>query len=596
MRSSDSKDVLSALAGSGSDTITTRPVIMGTNGMVTSGHYLATRIGLHVLEDGGNAVDAGVAMGFALAVLEPYIYGIGGEVPILVYLAEEKKVLALSGQGHAPRESSIQAFRALGIDAIPGDGLLATCVPDAVSTWIAALSRFGTMDLARVLEPSRELAEKGFPMYGRLRDAIGKSADMFQNEWPTSAAAYMPEGRIPGIGEVYRQLDLAGMYRTLIDAEARGRKGGREAGLQAAHDAFYRGVIAQKIVDFARNTSWPDSTGRRNSGFLSAEDMARYASRVEEPVKLNYKGIEVCKCGPWTQGPVFLQQLSILAGYDLPALGHNSPEYIHLVIEAAKLAFADREKYYGDPDFVKVPLDVLLSPEYAAGRRKLIDPERASMELRPGNAPSSEPVRREGGSDLHKGDTTHLDAVDRWGNMLSATPSGGWFRSSPVIEGLGFPLGTRMQMFTLDPAHANALMPGKRPRTTLTPSLALKDGKPFMVFGTPGADQQDQWTLQFFLNHVEFGMDLQEAVDAPNFHTSHFPASFYPHSADPGVMTVENRIPDETVQSLKGRGHQVQVVHAWSHGRVLGIRYDPDTGVLYGAASPRLETGYAMGW
>ncbi len=596
MKSSDSKDILSALAGSGSDTITTRPVIMGTNGMVTSGHYLATRIGLHVLEDGGNAVDAGVAMGFALAVLEPYIYGIGGEVPILVYLAKDKKVLALSGQGHAPGESSIQAFRALGIDAIPGDGLLATCVPDAVSTWIAALSRFGTMDLARVLDPSRELAEKGFPMYGRLRDAIGKSADMFQNDWPTSAAAYMPEGRIPEVGEVYRQPDLAVMYRTLIDAEARGRKGGREAGLKAAHDAFYRGVIAEKIVDFARNTSWPDSTGKRNSGFLSAEDMARYASRVEEPVKLDYKGIEVCKCGPWTQGPVFLQQLSILAGYDLPALGHNSPEYIHLVIEAAKLAFADRERYYGDPDFVKVPLDVLLSPEYAAERRKLIDPDRASMELRPGNAPPSEPVRREGGSDLHKGDTTHLDAVDRWGNMLSATPSGGWFRSSPVVEGLGFPLGTRMQMFSLDPAHANALMPGKRPRTTLTPSLALKDGKPFMVFGTPGADQQDQWTLQFFLNHVEFGMDLQEAVDAPNFHTSHFPASFYPHSADPGVMTVENRIETSTVEALRGRGHLVQVVHAWSHGRVLGIRYDPDTGVLYGAASPRLETGYAMGY
>ncbi|UCF87971.1 MAG: gamma-glutamyltransferase, partial [bacterium] len=249
-----------------------------------------------------------------------------------------------------------------------------------------------------------------------------------------------------------------------------------------------------------------------------------------------------------------------------------------------------------DPDFVGVPLDVLLSAQYAAERRKLIDPESVSLELRPGNAPSSNSVKREGGSDLHRGDTTHLDAVDRWGNMISATPSGGWFRSSPVIEGLGFPLGTRMQMFYLDPDHANALMPGKRPRTTLTPSLAMKDGKPFMVFGTPGGDQQDQWTLQFFLNCVEFGMNIQEAVDAPNFHSSHFPASFYPHSAEPGAMAIENRVPAETIEALKAKGHIVQVVKGWSHGRVLGIRYDADTGVMHGAASPRLETGYAMGY
>jgi gamma-glutamyltranspeptidase/glutathione hydrolase len=541
-------------------------------------------------------VDAGVAMGFALAVLEPYIYGIGGEVPILIYLAKEKKVLALSGQGHAPQNSSIEVFKNMGIDTIPGDGMLATAVPDAVSTWITALSLFGTMDLSRVLEPAHDLALNGFPMYETLRAAIERSSELFLNDWPTSARAFMPEDRLPEVGEVWIQPDLAGMFKRLLDAENRGKKKGRQEGLQAAHDVFYRGEIAERIIDFAQNTSWPDSTGKLNSGLLNPEDLSGYATRVEDPVTVNYRGIDVFKCGPWTQGPVFLQQLSILEGYNLAAMGHNSPEYVHLLIETAKLAFADREKYYGDPDFVDVPLDTLLSAEYAAQRRQLIDPDRSSMELRPGNAPVSNPVRIEGGSDLHKGDTTHMDAVDRWGNMISATPSGGWFRSSPVIEGLGFPLGTRMQMFYLDPAHANALMPGKRPRTTLTPSLALKDGEPFMVFGTPGGDQQDQWTLQFFINYVDFGMNVQEAVDAPNFHSSHFPASFYPHSAEPGAMAIENRVSEETIESLKAKGHNVQVVRGWSHGRVLGIRYDAGTGVMYGASSPRLETGYAMGW
>ncbi len=425
MNSSDSKDVLSSLAGSGSDTITTRPVIMGTHGMVTSGHYLASRIGLSVLEDGGNAVDAGVAMGFALSVLEPYIYGIGGEVPILIYLAEGKKVLCLSGQGHAPGNSCIELFKKMGIDAIPGDGLLATTVPDAVSTWITALSLFGTMDLARVLEPAHDLAQNGFPMYETLRAAIERSSEQFLNDWLTSARAYMPEDRVPEVGEVWAQPDLAGMFKKLLEGESRGKKKGRQEGLQAAHDVFYRGGIAERIIDFAQNTSWPDSTGKRNSGLLTADDLAGYASRVEVPVTVNYRGIDVYKCGPWTQGPAFLQQLSILEGYDIASMGHNSPEYVHLLIETAKLAFADREKYYGDPDFVDVPLGALLSQEYAAERRKLIDPDKASMELRPGNAPTEIPMKKEGGSDLHKGDTTHLDAVDRWGNMLSATPSGG---------------------------------------------------------------------------------------------------------------------------------------------------------------------------
>ena len=596
MASSDSRDMLTILAGSGPDIFTTRPVILGTHGMVTSGHYLASRIGLHILEEGGNAVDAGVAMGFALAVLEPYIYGIGGEVPILIYLADEKRVVCLSGQGPAPRKATIEWFRTNGIDVIPGDGLLAAAVPDAVSTWVAALSRFGTMRLSQVLEPAIELAQRGFPMFERLASALERSADHFLEAWPTSAQTFLPGGRVPAVGEIYVQKDLAGMFTTLVEAEYRQRRRGRREALQTARDVFYKGEIAERIVSFVQGSRLPDSTGRRNTGLITKEDLKNYATRVEKPVTANYRGYDVFKCGPWTQGPVFLQQLTILEGYDLGKVGHNSPEYIHLLVEVAKLAFADRETYYGDPDFVAVPLDLLLSREYAAERRKLIDPDRASLELRPGNSPASRPTESTGGSDIHKGDTTHLDAADQWGNMISATPSGGWFRSSPAIEGLGFPLGTRLQMFFLDPDHANSLKPGKRPRTTLTPSLVLKEGRPFMVFGTPGADQQDQWSLQFFLNCVDFHMNLQVAVDAPTFHTSHFPASFHPHGAQPGTMHVESRISEATVSALREKGHTVQVGEGWSHGRVLGIRFDADRGVLSGVSTARLDTGYAMGW
>ena len=596
MTPADSRDMLSILAGSGPEIFTTRPVIMGTHGMVTSGHYLASRIGLHILEEGGNAVDAGVAMGFALAVLEPYIYGIGGEVPILIYLADEKRVVCLSGQGPAPQRATIEWFRKNGIETIPGDGLLAASVPDAVSTWIAALSRFGTMRLAQVLTPAIDLAERGFPMFERLASAFERSKEHLLEVWPTSAQAYLPGGRVPAVGEIYVQRDLAGMFTTLVEAETRDRRRGRREALQAAHDAFYKGEIAERIVRFVQESRLPDSTGKRNGGLITKEDLSRYATRVEHPVTAAYRGYDVFKCGPWSQGPVFLQQLTILEGFDLASLGHNSPETIHLLIETAKLAFADREKYYGDPDFVDVPLDLLLSKAYAETRRALIDPERASLELRPGNAPPVIPRERKGGLDIHKGDTTHLDAADQWGNMLSATPSGGWFRSSPVIEGLGFPLGTRMQMFYLDPDHANSLRPGKRPRTTLTPTLVLKDGRPSMALGTPGADQQDQWSLQFFVNCVDFTMNMQAAVDAPTFHTSHFPASFHPHSASPGTMHVESRIPESTIAALRGKGHKVEVGGEWSHGRVLGIRFDASGRVLSGVATARLDTGYAMGW
>ncbi|NOY87382.1 MAG: gamma-glutamyltransferase family protein [Deltaproteobacteria bacterium] len=596
MSTGKSRNMLSVLAPSRPEDFTTRPVIMGTHGMVTSGHYLAGRIGVRILEDGGNAIDAGVAMGFALAVLEPYIYGIGGEVPILIYLADEKRVVSLCGQGPAPGKATIEWFKRNGFDAVPGDGLPAAVVPDALSTWIAALSRFGTMRLSQVLEAAIDLAECGFPMYGVLQAALEQNSQRFNDSWPTSADAFLPNGRIPAIGELYRQADIAEMFKRLAAAEYREKKRGRRAGLQAAHDLFYKGEIAERIVRFAQESRSPDSMGNRFSGLLTKEDLFNHAARVEEPVSTTYRGYEVFKCGPWTQGPVFLQQLNLLEGYDLCSMGHNSPEYIHLLTEVAKLAFADREEYYGDPDFVHVPLDILLDKGYSTERRKLIDPDHASMDLRPGNAASSRPRRKKGNPNVFKGDTTHLDAVDQWGNMIAATPSGGWFSSSPVVAGLGFPLGSRMQMFSLDPDHANALVPGKRPRTTLTPSLVLREGQPFMVFGTPGGDQQDQWTLQFFLNCVDFDMNMQAAVDAPTFHSSHFPASFYPHSANPGRLTVEGRIPDAAIAVLREKGHDVEVAGDWNHGRVLGIRFNAGSGVMSGVATARLETGYALGW
>jgi len=589
------RDILSALTGPRPVDFTTRPVVMGTHGMVTSGHYLATRAGLHILEEGGNAVDAGVATGFALSVLEPYLYGIGGEVPILLYLADMHRVVSLSGQGPAPKAATIEWFKKRGMKNIPGDGLLAATVPDSVSTWITALANFGSMSLGKVLEPAIELAERGFPMYGVLQSALHRNAERFLSDWPTSAEAYLPNGRVPSVGDLFAQPDLAETFKKLVSAEHREIRRGRREALQAARDLFYRGKLAQQIIKFAQG-SHPDASGARHNGLLAKKDLEEYSTRMEEPVTTSYRGYDVYKCGPWTQGPVFLQQLNLLEGYDLLALGHNSAEYIHILVEAAKLAYADRERYYGDPDFVKVPLNVLLSKEYAARRRRLIDPEQASLKLRPGNAAAGKPRAKKGNPKVYTGDTTHLDVIDQWGNMLAATPSGGWFASSPVIKGLGFPLGTRLQVFFLDPGHPNSLQPYKRPRTTLTPSLVLKSGRPSMVFGTPGGDQQDQWTLQFFLNCVDFNMNLQEAVDCPNFHSTHFPSSFDPHGAQPGGLVIESRISESTLSVLREKGHNIQVSGPWSNGRVLGIRFDPWTGVISAAASPRMETGYAMGW
>jgi len=577
-----------------------RPMIMSTRGVVSSGHYLATEIGLAVLRRGGNAMDAAAATGFALAALKPHMNGIAGEAPMLVYSADERKVWAVSGHGTAPRTATLGRFREYGLDIIPGDGFLPAIVPATVGGYIRLLRRFGTMRLADVLGPTVELALNGFPMYDVLHRSITNNAARFKKEWPSSAEVFLPGGEPPAVGTVWKQPDWAATFDRLVAADKRFRN--REDGLRAAYDEFYRGRVAETMVEFSRHNPVRDASGKPHAGLLTMRDFDEYRPVVEEPVKTIYRGVTICKCSSWTQGPVLLQGLTLLEGFNLAAMGHNSADYIHTVVECMKLAYADREFYYGDPVFVNVPFDRLLSREYAAERRALVDPEQASLDLRPGGYPAIRPesiadvneafARAAGGAD---GDTTKLDVIDRAGNMVSVTQSGGWLMSSPVVPGLGFPLGTRGQMFSLVAGHPNCLEPGKRPRTTLTPSLAMKEGEPYMVFGSPGGDSQDQWALQFLLNVLEFGMSLQEAVEAPTFSTGHFPGSFYPRTASPGSLTVEGRITEEVRKNLASRGHTLTVAADWSCGNTLAASINPQTGVRCAGASPRLEPAYAAG-
>jgi gamma-glutamyltranspeptidase/glutathione hydrolase len=576
---------------------------MGTHGVVASGHYLAARAGQRMFDKGGNAIDAGVASGFALNVLEPQSNGIGGEVPILLYAASggrkppDAKVHAVCGQGWVAKAATVEWFRKAKIDPIPGDGFLSATVPAMFGSWALALMRFGTLTLKDVLEPAIDYTESGFPVYPGLRNAIAGLAKRFREEWPSSAAVYLPNGRAPAVGEVLKNPDWAATMKKVVEVETREKKRGRESAIQAAIDYWYKGDPAERMVAFMQKNEIRDASKKKNRGLLTKDDFAEWKPELDDPVTIKYHDLDVYKCPPWTQGPVFLQQLRLLEGFDLKKLGHNSANYIHTVIEAAKLAYADRERFYGDPRFVDVPLKLLLSKEYADERRKLIDPKKASLEMRPGHGPKSVPEKRpEGLPETFRGDTTHTCAMDVKGNMMAATCSGGWIPSSPVIPGLGFPMGTRAQMFHLDPHHAGALVPRKRPRTTLTPSLVLKDGKPWMVFGTPGGDQQDQWTLQFFLNYVDFGMDLQEAIDKPTFHSIHFPSSFYPHDAKAGGLVLEGRIPEATRKELEARGHKIKKAGDWANGKVMAVRIDDKNGVLAGAVSPRGQIGYVMGW
>jgi gamma-glutamyltranspeptidase / glutathione hydrolase len=608
---------------------TTRPTLQGTFGMVSSTHWLASQSAMAVLEDGGNAFDAAVAAGFVLHVVEPHLNGPAGDVPIIL-APVGGDVRVLCGQGPAPAGATIGHYASLGLELVPGTGPLAAVVPGAFDAWLVLLRDHGTRSLAQVLRYAIGYAEHGHPAVERVGQAVAAVRELFATEWTSSAEVYLPGGRVPAGGALLRNPDLAATWRRLVaEAEAAGR--GREGTIEAARRVWREGFVGEAIAAHAARPAM-DSSGERHAGVLAGDDLVRWEAAYEEPVTYDWRGWTVCKAGPWSQGPVLLQQLALLdGGFDAEALG--TAEGLHTLVEGSKLAMADREAWYGDgvaEGAASVPLGELLSPEYAAARRALIGPD-ASRELRPGRVGGREPrlsayARRVAAAGLGapgvagsgtatgsgtgeptiaadghtRGDTCHVDVADRWGNMVSATPSGGWLQSSPVVPGLGFPLGTRLQMTWLEPGLPSSLVPGRRPRTTLSPTLALRGGEPVLACGTPGGDQQDQWQAHFFLAvalrpPVRGSLDLQGAIDAPNWHQDSFPSSFYPRGMVPGGVTVESRAGEEVVAGLRRRGHEVTVGGAWTEGRLCAVARDPETGVLSAGANPRGMQGYAVG-
>ncbi|MFJ6081083.1 gamma-glutamyltransferase family protein [Streptomyces sp. NPDC092369] len=606
---------------------TTRPTLQGTFGMVSSTHWLASQSAMAVLEDGGNAYDAAVAGAFVLHVVEPHLNGPAGEVPILLAPAGGE-VRVLCGQGVAPAGATVAHYKALGLELVPGTGPLAAAVPGAFDAWMLLLRDHGTKSLADVLKYAIGYAEDGHAPVENVGATVEAVRELFETEWTSSAEVYLPGGKAPRPGELLRNPALAATWKRLLDEVA--GAGDRTAQIEAAREVWRSGFIAEALV---RQSGRPtmDTSGERHTGTLTAADLAGWSATYEAPATYDWHGWTLCKAGPWSQGPVLLQQLALLPAElsELPEYG--SADYVHLLIEGCKLAMADREAWYGDADGAdEVPLGELLSADYNAARRLLVD-DKASYELRPGSpggrAPrlsthacvvttvdagfdpmgAGEPtVARTGGepevgSDgATRGDTCHIDVVDRWGNMVAATPSGGWLQSNPVVPELGFPLGTRLQMTWLEEGLPNSLTPGRRPRTTLTPSIALRGGVPVMAFGTPGGDQQDQWQLHFFLAvalrpPMRGGLDLQGAIDAPNWHNDGFPGSFYPRGMRPGSVTVESRTDSEVVAELRRRGHDVTVADAWSEGRLCAVARDPGTGILSAGANPRGMQGYAVG-
>ncbi|MFI9748879.1 gamma-glutamyltransferase family protein [Streptomyces collinus] len=605
---------------------TTRPTLQGTFGMVSSTHWLASQSAMAVLENGGNAYDAAVAGAFVLHVVEPHLNGPAGEVPILLAPAGGE-VRVLCGQGVAPAGATAAHYRGLGLDLVPGTGPLAAAVPGAFDAWMLLLRDHGTLALEDVLKYAIGYAEHGHAPVERVGETVETVRELFETEWTSSADVYLPGGKAPRPGELFANPALAATWKRLL-AETAGA-GDREARIEAARQVWRGGFIADALVRQAGRPT-KDTSGRRHTGTLTAADLAAWSATYETPATYDWNGWTVCKPGPWSQGPVLLQQLALLPP-ELPPYG--SADYVHLLVENCKLAMADREAWYGDA--ADVPLDDLLSAPYNTARRALVG-ERAENDLRPGSpggrtprlcAHARVPAAAQEGSDAlgageptvakspaspvpgepeiladgtTRGDTCHLDVVDRWGNMVSATPSGGWLQSNPVVPELGFPLGTRLQMTWLEEGLPGSLTPGRRPRTTLTPSIALRDGVPVMAFGTPGGDQQDQWQLHFFLAvalraHVRGGLDLQGAIDAPNWHNDSFPGSFYPRGMRPGSVTVESRTDPAVVGELRRRGHDVTVGGPWSEGRLCAVARDPETGVLSAAANPRGMQGYAVG-
>ena len=570
---------------------TTRPEIQGSFGVIASTHWLASAAGWAILETGGNAFDAGVAAGLCLQVVEPHRAGPGGEVPIIFFSAESESVGVINGQGPAPADASIDRFRALDIDFVPGVGLLSACVPGSFDAWMRLLGEHGTVSLRRALQFATEYAEVGYPVLPAIARDIRGAEELFRREWPSSAEVWLANG-VPAPRSRFQNQALATTFTRIVE-EAERATNDRDEQIQAARDAFYRGFVAEAIHDFISTFGDPAGAEETNRGFLTGQDLAGYEARTEEPSSREYRGRTVFKTGPSTQGPVFLQQLALLEGFDLRSMGHNSPDFIHTVVECAKLAFADREAWYGDPAFVDVPMAELLSSEYATERRTLVGPEAAATSV-PGSVAGREP-HLPSPLPLPGRGTTSVNVADRHGNLVSACPSGGLLQFSPAIPGLGFSLSERAQAFYLDEGHPNSLVGGKRPRTTLSPSLAAKEGRPCMAFATPGGDRQDQWSLQFFLAHVDFDLNLQEAIDAPLFHSTHWPRSFHPHDAYPKRLLIEASVPADVRAELRRRGHDVVIVDEWSLSWVSAVTRDADTGIVRGAASPREMQAYAIG-
>ena len=574
---------------------TTRPEIKGTFGVVTTTHWLGSAAGMAMLEMGGNAFDAAAAAAFVLQVVEPHLVGPAGDAPIVFHSARTGKTEIICGQAPAPAGATIAHYRNEGLELIPGNGLLATVIPGSFDAWMLLLRDHGSLRLKDVLAPAIHYALNGHPILPRVANAIAELKPFFETEWPTSAALWLPNGSAPVADTLFRNEPLAKTWqRILREAEADGRS--REAEIEAARASYGSGFVAEAIGRFAASNEVMDQSGQRHRGVITAADMAGWQATYEEPVSYEYGRYTVKKIGPWGQGPMFLQTLALLKGFDLTAMGPASADFVHTVTEAMKLAFADE-------------------------RRALIGAS-ASRELRPGRIPgfddqvertlkqvawaasrgitgvSNEPTNAEmrdaQQASARKGDTTHIDVIDRDGNMVAAMPSGGWLQSSPIIPELGFALNSRAQMFWLEPGLAASLAPGKRPRTTLTPSFAERDGKPYMVWGSPGGDQQEQWALMFFLRHVHHGLNLQEAIEQPMSHTAHLVSSFYPRAIVPGSLLAEETFGPEVLADLKSRGHDVEVAPEWTVGRLVAASNAGD-GILRAAATPRLMQAYVAG-
>jgi gamma-glutamyltranspeptidase/glutathione hydrolase len=578
---------------------TYRPLITGTTHMVSTGHYLATSAGYRILEQGGNATDAGVAAGIALNVALPQYTSFGGVAPIIVHDSAKQETMQVSGLGRWPRDASIDYFNQHTGGELPL-GALRTVTPAAADAWLTTLKLYGTMTFEQVVTPALELAEGGFPIPTTLHRALVRAGDPLAHDegdarhWQSTASVFYPNGKALGSGELLVQTDLGRTFRRLIEIEREHSPQGREQAIQAARDFFYLGDIAREMVDFCRD----------RGGLLSLRDLAEFAVTIEAPAAGSYKGIDVYTCGPWCQGPTSIQALHILEQFDLKAMGHNTPDYLHTVIEALKLAFSDRHHYYGDPDFVDVPLDGLLSKSFAVERARAIERNAAHPEMpRPGDpwahqGGASKPSQLASPEPVGGGlpaDTSYACVVDRWGNAFSATPSDG-IGGGPVATGLGFVISPRGSQSWLDPDHPCSIAPGKRPRLTPNPGLAMKDGKVWMPFGTPGGDVQCQSMVQLFLNVTEFGMDVQTAIEAPRVSTWSFPNSFHPHAYHPGLVGVEGRISPETVAELERRGHQPDVWDDWTGrmGCLCAIEVDRERGGLSAGSDPRRD-GYAMG-